>query len=189
MESQQQTLMFERKYIAGTVSELRERARRLDDAVEWSDSIADTTQHDSERRIISATLAAINAEYGPSYFDDSASTQVPSQQVELQPTPHLFTALIFNKSNNGYEVNAIYVAAMNSKQAEDVVNTYPSDMFGLECHRFITTDEFMSAHPINSYTLEAEGHKRDVLSEEQLQRWIHVQTTATQDAPATFRRF
>lgn len=78
MESQQQTLMFERKYIAGTVSELRERARRLDDAVEWSDSIADTTQHDSERRIISATLAAINTEYGPSYF--SAST--PSQETQ-----------------------------------------------------------------------------------------------------------
>lgn len=189
MESQQQTLMFERKYIAGTVSELRERARRLDDAVEWSDSIADTTQHDSERRIISATLAAINAEYGPSYFDGGASNQVPSLQVELQPTPHLFTALIFNKSNDGYEVNAIYVAAMNSKQAEDVVNTYPSDMFGLECHRFITTDQFMSANSIRSQSEDCEDRERAVLSEEQFDSWVQAQTTVTQDAPATFRRF
>lgn len=189
MSTQQQALIFEHKCIAATVRELRERASRIDDAVEWSNSTSETTQLDSERRIISVTLAAINAEYGPSYFDDSASDQVASQQVGLQPTPNLFTALIFNKANDGYEVNAIYVAAMNSKQAEEVVNSYPSDLFGLECQRFITTDEFMSANPINSQSDECEDRKRDVLNEEQFHSWVQAQTTATQDAPATFRRF
>lgn len=69
MSTQHQTLIFEHKYIAGTVRELQERASRIDDVVEWSNSSAETTQLDGERRIISATLAAIRAEYAPGYFD------------------------------------------------------------------------------------------------------------------------
>lgn len=67
--AQQQTLIFEPSYIADTVKELRDRADRLNEVMEWATSRAEADDYERELRIIRATLVAINKEYPPTYFN------------------------------------------------------------------------------------------------------------------------
>lgn len=67
--AQQQTPIFEHSYITDTVKELRDRADRLNEVLEWADSRAEADGYERELRIIRATLVAINKEYPPKYFN------------------------------------------------------------------------------------------------------------------------
>lgn len=108
---------------------------------------------------------------------------------DTKRTPKLFTALFFNQVDDSYEVNAVYVAAMNSKQAEDILVGDPAYVFGVNCQRFIHTDEMMALHPVNAHILGGQAHNREVINTAQYQSWVHGQTTATEDDPAAFRSF
>lgn len=59
--------------IARTVLNLRVQAGRLGSALEWEDSQEAATPMQDEARIIGAALAAINAAYGPNYFDQTGA--------------------------------------------------------------------------------------------------------------------
>lgn len=63
---------FAPENIARTVLNLRVQAGRLGSAVEWADSQEVAAPMQDESRIIAATLAAVNAAYGPHYFDKVA---------------------------------------------------------------------------------------------------------------------
>lgn len=65
----QQTLIFEVSYITDTMKELKERAERLNDVLEWADSRAEADAYERELRIINKTIAAMKAEYPPKWFD------------------------------------------------------------------------------------------------------------------------
>lgn len=81
--AQDQTLLFEKKNIAETVAQLRERSARLADALEWIENQEDAGPLEMEQRIINATLSAIAVEYGPNYFTSPSVVRAESGEQAL----------------------------------------------------------------------------------------------------------
>lgn len=61
--------VFAPQQINATVKSLQERSTRLAEMLEWVEDSVEAEPLVTEQRIISATLAAIKAEYAPGYFD------------------------------------------------------------------------------------------------------------------------
>lgn len=63
-----QNSMFGASAIAATVKTLKFHSNELAEALSWIEDQSKAAPLEAELRIISATLAAINIEYGPGYF-------------------------------------------------------------------------------------------------------------------------